>query len=169
MTPPTLLVAVDLTPHAVAVCEHAVDLARRLDARVLLLHVVQLRGDLKAETLVRHPRSGETVEAAVMLRGDADKHLAPLLALFAGVPVEVEVRGGDVVDCVLALARERDPLQVLLGASASTGLKRLFEKRIAARLAAESPRPVVLVPPVDDADDRAMSTAQLQVLAEGDG
>lgn len=169
-TPPALVVAVDFATHAADICAAAAELAARLDARVVLLHVMRLGDGLRPDTAV-HPRWADgPMTAEAMLRADATREMAPLVALVEGHGVRAELclRLGAVTDEVTACVTEVAPLMLVIGSDIPAGLARLFRTGFTEAIIQASPCPVLVVrtratPPPGP------SAGQTQARAEADG
>ncbi len=167
---PTLLVAINLASDPEAVCLQAAGLARRMGARVVLLHAAQLPVGLAADAPVRPPGASEPVSAAEMLHQDALRHLDPLLDLMRmhGADVELDLRRGRVVDQVVAAAAALDPLMLIVGSDLPSGLRRLFLGSVTEDLIHAVDVPVLVVKGDPNAAG-VLSTGQMQAAAENDG
>lgn len=167
---PTLIAAVDFATNGNAICLQTAGLARRLGARVLLLHVIQLPTGLQGGATVRAPGSEGPTTAAEMLQRDAEKHLAPLedLMRMHGADVEVLIRHGRVVAELARLAEERPPLLVVVGSDFVGGVRRLVQRSVTEEIIRELDVPVLVVKGDPDAE-RVMSTGQMQAASENDG
>lgn len=138
-----LLFPVDRSPGSALAQEHAFELARRYDAPLLALYVVDTnttRWSFAAEPFVR---SGEQVLARVHRQ-----------AAEAGLSVETELRRGTPHEEILAFREERDARTVVMGTHGRTGVDRLRLGSVTERVVRLSAVPVLAVGGADDASPR---------------
>lgn len=168
---PVLLVAVDLTTRPVHICEAAAEMAERLGARAVLLNVVTMPTGVPGDAVVAVDAEGHRASAGDILAKDADAQLHDLEARFTARSVEVETchRSGDVVEMVVACAKELDALMIVIGADTPMGLRRLFTQGFTMNIVKASDRPVLVVPVSPDEAVRGASLARASVAAEADG
>lgn len=127
---PTLLVTLDGSTLAEEALPPAVNLARQLKGRIVLLTVVT---DLSVDQ--RPAAAAEILEAAT----DRVKH--------AGVPVESVVRAGQPAAEIAHVAREQNAALVVIATHGRTGLARTVLGSIAGEVVHRSPSPVMLIRP----------------------
>lgn len=128
-----LCVATDLSPAAAGAARLAFDWAKRLGARVRLVHVVH---DPDLAPALTSDVPGDVVRARAELAA---------MAASSGVPCETEVRTGeDIVACILAAAGAADML--LVASQGKSFLQRLRLGSTAANLLRQSRIPVVCLP-----------------------
>ncbi len=154
--PLRLLVATDGSPAAQRAVEWSADFARRVDAEVLLVHVVSSLGEwMMSIAQIDYVRI-ET-EHGLLLEGLWSEPLRE-----TGVRYRTKLTRGDAVKCLLGLADEDDVDFLVIAKTGRTAAGDLLLGGTATRLAHRSTRPVILVPeprpwPAEtpDAEDRA--------------
>lgn len=140
MTFSRILVPTDFSPHADAAFRVARDLARRYDASIHLLHVVDgplAGGAWSART---HPagaddRTGEQLQEArdrlqAYLKGDAGN-------------VCIDVRLGHAAEQILEAAQDKPIDLIVMGTHGRTGLARAMLGSVAERVVRLAPCPVL--------------------------
>jgi nucleotide-binding universal stress UspA family protein len=139
-----ILVAVDEHPHAEQIVDSAIQLARALAAKILLIYVVPARSvpdsyrDADGDALPEHFYKDEYLRT-----------VAPLLKMIekAGVKYEGISASGDPVKEILKVAKSRDVGYIVMGARELRGLGRLRAINSVSRNVIEkSTIPVVAVP-----------------------
>jgi nucleotide-binding universal stress UspA family protein len=164
LLPRRVLVPFDFSAPARAALADAAEVARRLDSRLLLLHVVEERR--AREDYGPLPRASDAaVEQAVTV---ARLRLADLLSYLApGVPGDVEVRTGTPATEILAAAARPDVDLIVMSTRGLSGVRRLFFGSTAEevlRLAAVS---VLLVKPQAPKESPEVAAAAVGAGAGG--
>ena len=146
--PPTahIVLTTDFSPQAERAYEPTVHLARRLGARITLLHVVE---ELR---VVPHGASTAPKQAIGDVREEVERARTEIAAAAAKlgqvVPVQTEVvTAGDVVTGIADFARKQNADYVATATHGRTGLRRLILGSVAQGLVARSSVPVVCYPP----------------------
>ncbi len=168
---PVLLVAVDFSTHAEEICSHAADLALRLGADIVLLHILVLGTWLKPTSVIYSPDTGEAVEAGALLEADARTHLAPLVEALQGrgIAVRLSLREGGVVEQVWAAVEEEGAYMLVMGSDVPEGLRRLLHSSFTEDVLRAATCPVMVVKTGTTRAAPGPSAAQAQVAAEADG
>ena len=137
-----ILFATDFSPAAEAVFTYALRRARRDEAELILLHVIEPQSPLADElALALEGSARDAVEAAA--RKSFDGLLARAKA--ANVPAADVVREGRPADEIVSVAvSERADVSVM-GTHGRTGLRRLMLVSVAERVLAGAPCPVVTI------------------------
>lgn len=165
-----MLVAVNFATDAESVCLQAAGFARRLGARAVLVHVVQLPAGLQSSTQVQPPGANGPMTASAMMQRDAEKHMEPLLDTMRmhGADVELEIRQGRVPDVLADLAEAYSPLMVVIGSDLVGGVRRLVQRSVTEEVIRALAVPVLVVQGDPDAQP-VLSTGQMQAASENDG
>lgn len=151
-----IVVPVDGSDAATRAARHGLALARRFDATVDLLHVVE-GGALR---LVRRDEETDRLHAhAEAVLGEVES-----LAAEAGQAVETAIREGRPVAEIDAFARDRGADLVVVGRRGATGVGERLLGGVAEGLLGRSEAPVLVVP-LDASDDPAYD----RVLLPTDG
>jgi nucleotide-binding universal stress UspA family protein len=137
-----ILYPTDFSPAADAAFDHALETAKRDDAKLILLHVVEPTSPFADEIAIALPGPGrEAAEAAA--RKQFDGLLARAKA--ADVPASDLLRfGWPAEEIVEAAFRELADL-IVMGTHGRQGLKRLVLGSVAQRVIATAPCPVLTV------------------------
>ncbi|MFB6195592.1 MAG: universal stress protein [Haloplanus sp.] len=143
-----ILVPVDGSDPADAAAERGVELARRFDAAVELMSVVETNvppmldvepPDVSGRDALDE-RTRDALAAAESRAADAD------------VPAEVTVEGGTPAEVIAARANDSDVDLVTMGTHGRTGLRRFLLGSVTARVLRASEAPVLTTRDRDDAD-----------------
>jgi nucleotide-binding universal stress UspA family protein len=136
----TILVPTDFSSCASAAFEHAVEFARRFDAKILLLHVMP---NLARALPDLHPLPAEWVETA---RKEARERLAKDAGSIKELAVQTELREGAPHDGILAAAAAAKADMIVIGTHGRSGFTRMMLGSVAERVVRSSPIPVYMVP-----------------------
>ena len=134
-----ILLATDLSPTTDLATDWAFDLARRNDAALLVVSVIDLR-ELRLpggrfRTRVDHVREGREAAAGLLVeRGHA-----------MGVPVTFLVWTGDPGESIVAAAEAEDVDLVLVGAHGRGAIGRWLMGSVSEHVARHAPCPVLIV------------------------
>ena len=138
-----ILVPLDGSPRAEAILPHVEELAKRHQAEIILIQVVELPGisgfegydpAWHKETLAQLRK-----EASVYLEG-VDQQLQT-----SGVSVTHQVVNGPVVSCVLQAAEENGADLIAMASHGRGGIGRVFYGSVAAGILHRVDRPLLLV------------------------
>lgn len=146
----SILVATDGSDDASTATEHAVGLARRLDATVGGVAVVETRTGY--DNAIVDP---EEVDRRLRERGRRSLDELESLAERADVPVTTELRSGAPHEEILAAVGERDADLVVIGATGRSSFKRALLGGTVDAVVRLSPVPVLVVgdDPADEVND----------------
>ena len=171
MSQPTVLIAVDFATHASEICLGALPLIQQLEARVLLLHMMDAGPMVSPKTLIQPSGQTSPVPVAKHLEADAREHLTPLMSIFeeVGVAVRLELRHGDVVSGIWSCAEAADAAMVVIGSDVPEGLRRLLSASFTDAVLRQASRPVLVVKARPQRKAPGLSEAREQVMAEADG
>lgn len=129
-----LLIAVSTPWASQKVTDPIINLARRLDADVIAMHVATQSDADEMEADAKH-RGEQTLE----LLGDAMRA--------QGIDYEcVLLFSDDVAKAIINTARERECTAVVMGIGKQTLLQRVFGKNVPAEVARQSNLPVLMLP-----------------------
>ena len=138
----TILVPHDLSKSADAALGYAIQLARLLGSRLLLLHVYQRPIELLSPYEVPIPDSfvADVREAAAQaLDGPAGR------ARDAGVPVEAELTEGLPAELIVCRAEQVGADLIVMGSRGLSGLKHVLLGSVAGHVIRSAPCPVLTV------------------------
>ncbi len=117
-----LLAAVDTSPHAIQVLKKAADLARRSDAKVVVLHVVRIEDEKGVQDL----------------QHQASRLLADVRHQFITTP-------GPVPEAIMQTAKEYDVAEIVMGKRGDRPLDTLLVGSVSQAVLEKSPLPVLVV------------------------
>ncbi len=140
--PRTLLVPIDFSEHAEAALDHAIELARKLDAKVHLLSVVDLQG-LAAPDL-SPTLMNEMIETITRGNQTALQRLADARRA-SGVVGELFVRRGDPREWICQIAREHHVDLIVMSTHGRRGFRRLVMGSVTETVLRIAPCPVLVV------------------------
>jgi nucleotide-binding universal stress UspA family protein len=132
-----LLLAVDDSPAALRAARLAIDLAARLNARLLVVHVVRDHGltDVVARATHRPDAAERRADAAESVLGHVTR-----LAEAAGVKAEPHLLGGDPATRILDAARSPGADMIVMGRSTRR------DRSVTAHVAEFTEHPLLIVP-----------------------
>lgn len=141
----TILVPVDFSLCAASVVGHAADLARRLEADVVLLTVIEIPAGLPREVPVQLEEGGEYQPAVEALTERARDRLRPYgeIAERSGVEVQLLVREGPVAHRILEMVPEVGAGMVVMGTHGRHGFAKMMMGSVAQEVVRRSPVPVL--------------------------
>ena len=130
-----ILCAIDFSESSRFALEHAADLARRFDAELTLIHV--LERVLPSDVLLPPPELSEA--DAIECRGKLEAWRVE-----AELPARAVVARGAAAAEIVARAREGDFDLIVTGTHSRKGLRRALLGSVAERIAREAPCPVLI-------------------------
>src|SRR5215831_6707112 len=141
-----ILAAVDFTPRGTAAAQVAVDLARRIQGSVELVHVT---GPRAADILAVAADAGVLDEGA---RADVDARLAAERDRLArgDVPVTVHVCDGENEPSILRRAQAVDADLIVVGSHGRSALRRFLFGSFGDDAVKVANRPILVLPPEVD-------------------
>ena len=138
-----ILVPVDFSAHSAEAQLFAVDLARRYEASVDLLHVFQTMTYALPEGYVT---PGAEEVAKIMQHFQVQLDAVKQLAIDAGAPaVTATLQQGGVASEILRFAQERDCGLIVMGTHGRTGMKHMLLGSVAEHIVRVAPCPVLTV------------------------
>lgn len=141
----TILVPTDFSACSDDALAYASRLALHEDARVVLLHVVELAAGLEPTTRIYPEGLSEAVTVGAFASQGAQESLDAQLARVPrhGASVEKRIAFGRPIDTVCELADELGVDLVVIGTHGRTGLKHLFLGSVAERIVRTCKVPVL--------------------------
>lgn len=136
----TILVPVDFSPDALHALDVAVSLARRLDASIVLVHVmdsIYLSGRYDSRRL-RALRAEAREEAKRLLAGLEKRRVKP------HVPVRHHLLNGTAYAKIVEIATKTSADLIVMGSQGRSGMKRLFVGSVAERVIRLAHCPVLI-------------------------
>lgn len=136
-----ILVPTDFSACAAAAVDCAVDLAKTLEAEILLLHVLPIVPfQVPGADMIQFPP-----EWVASCRKDALDALAKEKGRIQGTRLATELREGTLHECILAAAAERKADMIVIGTHGRRGLSHALLGSVAERVVRHSPVPVLTV------------------------
>ncbi|RUM34819.1 MAG: universal stress protein [Desulfobulbus sp.] len=140
-----IMVGIDDSDPSKRAAQFAAELARSLDAKLLVVYVIQwtpFTFNTPEENESRHKRREEEVEAA------RSKILTPILddLLKAGTKVEGFVRHGRPAKLLNYIVAEKEISQIVIGRTGAGGLKNIMFGSVASKMVQTSSVPITVVP-----------------------
>jgi nucleotide-binding universal stress UspA family protein len=141
----SILVALDFSDCSWDVAGNAVDLARSLGARALLVHVDELPRGVAGDTPVAD--GGETRDAATVLASSSAARLAEYEQLFTSAKVEATTKllRGPIAETLLDAARTDEATMIVMGTHGRKGVARLLAGSVAEQVLRQADCPVLTV------------------------
>ncbi|HWP63374.1 MAG TPA: universal stress protein [Candidatus Binatia bacterium] len=138
-SPSTLLLATDLSPASEAATEQALDLARRLGARLLAVSVID-PGTLRLPggrfgARIDQVRASREREAQVLVRRGRE----------LGVPVTFLIWQGDPGEVIVEAARSEGVEMIVIGSHGRRGVERALLGSVSDHVVRHAPCPVLVV------------------------
>ena len=141
---PTLLVGVDFSSACVSALERGIDLARKLDSRLEVVHVAE--AIQPAVPFSKRNRAAvERMQKELMVSASAE--LARIVGKPAGVEFETRVLTGVPSEEIVVHARNINASMIVLSNTGQRALEKLLIGSTADRVLRRARRPVLLVPP----------------------
>jgi nucleotide-binding universal stress UspA family protein len=138
----TIIVPTDFSPAAEKATAYAAQLAKKVEATVLLLHVYQL-----PVPMTDYPVLMVTADDLKKVTDDGLKRaVADAQKAGADVPFEVESRLGDAVTEIEDACKERNPVAVVVGVKHTSGFDRMLFGDTTLSLVKHCTFPVIAVP-----------------------
>ena len=143
----TILVPHDFSSsanHAVAIAR---DEAKVHGAKLILLHVIDLPGQLKPETVIVPDATGAPINIKDYAVQQAEAHLADLAARVAkdGVTATTFIRLGKPEEEIVKFATENNVDLIAMGTHGRTGLAHMLVGSVAERVVRTSKVPVLTI------------------------
>lgn len=163
-----ILCGTDFSAHARSIARVAIDLARRTDGSVELVHVAD-----PAYAHIQAPTADvDAMEREIRQRTEARLAVeAQELAAIGQRPVTFHFGEGDVETTLLERAKAIDADIVVIGAHGRPLVERLFLGSVAERIVRYAERPVLIVPPGAErlgiAGDGSSATLRIMVALDG--
>lgn len=139
-----ILIPLDGSPDAEAIFPHALDIARRYQARVVLVQVVGAEiANLSAFDFLPQVNTDELKQQVER----ADSYLSGVLKRFQaqGVQGEIYIKPGPVVQGILEVAQELEVDLIAMVGHGRTALARVFDRSAAAGILQHSDCPLLLI------------------------
>ncbi len=140
----TVVVPVDFSPVSENAIHYALNMANHIQAEVLLFHVYQIpvtMSDVPVNQVTNEELHNDAVEQIEELKKSI------LHIRIGNVPVETEVRRGNIVDELESLCRKVKPFAIIMGTKGSSEVERIIFGSTALTVIRDFTWPVIIVPP----------------------
>lgn len=151
----TFLVPYDFSAHSRAALETAWDLAKRLEAKLHLVHVIQPPAYAYGYTYAGAAMPPPAIDLTEVREG-ALKALKQVAAEIGELPGGIEphvVEGAGIADMLRELAEKLGADLIVMGTHGRTGLAHVFLGSVAERTLRRAPCPVLTVHAPEDDED----------------
>ena len=139
------VVAYDFSTHADAALYAAVDLAKRFEAEIRLLHVIQNPTPLSATAIYGDPVPPSITPQQLDQARTALARVAEKVALPTGAATPHVVEGLSVDRAILDFCEEHEADLLIMGTHGRTGVAHVFLGSVAERTLRRAPCPVMTV------------------------
>lgn len=140
-----ILVGVDASEASTRAVEFASIRAKRLGGELLIVHIIPW-SPYSFSTPGENERRSQTRQAEIVAATTQIVEPRVKAVSEAGIPVDSIVRHGDPVDVLNDLVAERGAVQVVVGRTGDTRVKRALFGSIPGHLTRTAPVPVTVVP-----------------------
>jgi nucleotide-binding universal stress UspA family protein len=144
----TILVPHDFSSPANHAAALARDEAKTHGAKILLLHVIELPGQITQDTALMPDATGAPISVRDYATRGAENHLDDIAARLAkdGAKPQTFIRFGKPSDEILQFAEENAVDLIVMGTHGHTGLRHLLVGSVTERVVRVSKLPVLTVP-----------------------
>jgi len=176
----SILVPIDFSDCTSELIGRAGEVAREMDLRIVLLHVIQTPEGVNPETKVI-PEKGRPEVSAVQYLGQEAERLMAILSQqlkAQGIDVIERIAYGNPVKQILEVAHQENAARIVMGTHGRKGVARMMLGSVAEQVVRLADRPVLTIRHQRKPSCKAKSCswcaaattdAQRQINAEGDG
>ena len=140
----SILTPLDGSKRAESILKHVEELARRFDAKVVFLQVIEPNTFIVGSETAFYAQYKEDVEEK---KKQAEVYLASIKGEFRekGIESRVRVVNGPVVDAIIAAAESENADLIAIASHGRSGLSRVFYGSVAAGILNRADRPLLLI------------------------
>lgn len=150
----TILHPTDFSMNAAVAFRRAYSLAKKLNARLVLLHVSEQPGIMDSNSELPTYEAMEEEKTGRLTRQLEDYARISLHGINDDVPLNYQVRlSGSLINGMLDVVREINPFMVVLGTRGGSKVKEMVMGSTARKMVRQSPCPVLAVPENDPGAD----------------
>jgi nucleotide-binding universal stress UspA family protein len=156
-----ILIALDYDPSAQKIAETGYSLARAMNARVILLHVIS---DASSYSSLTYSPMGfenfnnlnviEPVITDELLRKTAQEYLDKSKKHLEDENIETVVKDGDLGNSILDVAAEMNADIIVMGSHGRSGLDKILMGSVAEKVLHHSSIPLFIIPTRDSAEKK---------------
>lgn len=143
-----ILVPVDYSEHAASVARYAFDLASRLGAEVVVVHVWETQPKVPPHLKVTTPE-GKSTTIAELIKEESEAAMQQFLKTLAvpeGLQMSTKILSGAAADALAKEVEKSGADLIVMGTQGRTGVGRLVLGSVAERVLRTSKIPVLAVP-----------------------
>ena len=133
-----IVVPLDFSENSLKALEFAMTIAAKRDARIILVHVVNLSYDFAAQSA--NALESLLKEGEALLQTTIEKYRAP------GVQVDYQILEGDPAINIARVAAEKEARMILIGTQGASGIAKKLIGSTTVNLIREARCPVLIVP-----------------------
>ncbi len=140
----SILTPLDGSKRAESILKHVEELARRFDAKVVFLQVIEPNNFIVGSETAFYAQYKEEVEQQ---NKQAEVYLAGIKGEFRekGIESKVRVVNGPIVDLIIAAAESENVDLIAIASHGRSGLSRVFYGSVAAGILNRADRPLLLI------------------------
>ena len=140
----SILTPLDGSKRAESILKHVEELARRFDAKVVFLQVIEPNTFIVGHETAFYVQYKEEVEKK---NKQAEVYLADIKGEFLekGIESRVRVVNGPIVDAIIAAAESENVDLIAIASHGRSGLSRVFYGSVAAGILNRADRPLLLI------------------------
>ena len=140
----SILTPLDGSKRAESILKHVEELARRFDAKVVFLQVIEPNTFIVGSETAFYAQYKEEVEKK---KKQAEVYLAGIKGEFRekGIESRVRVVNGPIVDAIIAAAESENVDLIAIASHGRSGLSRVFYGSVAAGILNRADRPLLLI------------------------
>lgn len=140
----SILTPLDGSKTAESILKHVEELARRFDAKVVFLQVIEPTTFIAGSETAFYAQYEEEVEKK---KKRAEVYLAAIKGEFRekGIESKVRVVNGPIVDAIIAAAESENVDLIAIASHGRSGLSRVFYGSVAAGILNRAERPLLLI------------------------
>jgi nucleotide-binding universal stress UspA family protein len=140
----SILTPLDGSKTAESILKHVEELARRFDAKVVFLQVIEPTTFIAGSETAFYAQYEEEVEKK---KKRAEVYLAAIKGEFRekGIESKVRVVNGPIVDAIIAAAESENADLIAIASHGRSGLSRVFYGSVAAGILNRAERPLLLI------------------------
>ena len=140
----SILTPLDGSKRAESILKHVEELARRFDAKVVFLQVIEPNTFIAGHETAFYVQYKEEVEKK---NKQAEVYLARIKGEFLekGIESRVRVVNGPIVDAIIAAAESENADLIAIASHGRSGLSRVFYGSVAAGILNRADRPLLLI------------------------
>lgn len=140
----TIIIPTDFSPAATNALNFATDMAKEINASIMLVHVYHIPVAMSEvpSVLITAEELRKNSEAKLKELKEAIEHITS-----DKIKIYTEAKSGDVIDEVEELCERINPFAIVMGATGTSGMERILFGSTTLKAIKNLTRPVIVVPP----------------------